>query len=225
MERNNMLKQPELKLDDAVAWERTVREGQRAFSAFACYRDLGPHRTLAGAFLAWLKEWKPDRYNQVKDLPPKDLSLPHNWHKWKKKWEWEERVAAWDRHLDALAQEKLRQADAERVERRIRQRNEDDEHLHEELVEARERALEALRQPVLGRVKTIKDDLKEGRTIREVDTLKVLDIAVDKRIQLRSECFGDALKMESNVDSAAEIVAAEFRYIPEDGEKETDDQP
>lgn len=66
-------------------WDQQPKESSRAFAAFICYRDLGMHRSCAKVA------------EQLKMASPSvlELSKRHNW---------QERVRAWDAHVDKETQ-------------------------------------------------------------------------------------------------------------------------
>lgn len=81
-------------------WERLPRETDKAFEAFVAYRNLGPDRTL-------------QRLSEI-------LSKHRMWlGEWKAKWGWEERVAAWDNHLDQLTLKQMERDYLKARKRRI----------------------------------------------------------------------------------------------------------
>lgn len=80
------------------SWERQKGESQRAYEAFAIYRDMGPSRSLA----------------KVAKKLGKAISLIE---RWSRKWNWVERAALYDDELDRqyrAEQEEERKKMAER---------------------------------------------------------------------------------------------------------------
>lgn len=67
-------------------WERQKGESQKAFEAFACYRDLGPKRSIA----------------KVAQKLGKSTALIA---RWSARWDWVARAEAWDREQDRLRRE------------------------------------------------------------------------------------------------------------------------
>jgi hypothetical protein len=81
-------------------WERQTAWGEtaKAHHAFTLYRDLGPTRTMVGA------------YRRARGLAEDHPlgSLPGYWREWRRTWRWDERAAAFDREQDRLATLQLR---------------------------------------------------------------------------------------------------------------------
>jgi len=73
---------------DNKPWERQKGESEKAFEAFAAYRDLGEKRTISAV---------------VKKLQ-KSRSLID---RWKERWNWLERVREYDNELERAAKEKV----------------------------------------------------------------------------------------------------------------------
>lgn len=75
-------------LDPAPPWDQpTEGETPRAFSAFTVYRDLGPDRSLARAAEAFYRGRTAAKVRQLET--------------WSSRHRWRDRVAAYDRWLDA----------------------------------------------------------------------------------------------------------------------------
>lgn len=72
---------------DDKPWERQKGEGEKAFEAFVIYRDMGEDRTISAV---------------VKRLG-KSRSLID---RWKDRWDWHERVRAYDNELEREARAK-----------------------------------------------------------------------------------------------------------------------
>jgi hypothetical protein len=70
---------------DLSAWERQPKETAKAYAAFEVYRDLGPQRSLAGAY----------RLNTGRTKAKK---APGGWTAWYNANLWRERAEAYDRH-------------------------------------------------------------------------------------------------------------------------------
>lgn len=68
-------------------WERQKGESEKAFEAFAAYRDMGPERTVSAV---------------VKKLEKSRTLLD----RWKERWDWPERVRAYDNELEKEARAK-----------------------------------------------------------------------------------------------------------------------
>lgn len=65
-------------------WERQKGESEKAFEAFAAYRDMGEKRTFAAV---------------AEKLGKSDTLI----RRWKERWEWQERVRAYDNNLEKEA--------------------------------------------------------------------------------------------------------------------------
>lgn len=68
-------------------WERQKGESEKAFEAFAIYRDMGQERTIAAVV---------ERLKKSRSLIDR----------WKDRWEWKERVRAYDNELEKAARAK-----------------------------------------------------------------------------------------------------------------------
>ncbi len=109
----------------AEAWTRRPGETATAYAAFCTYRDLGPARSLDGAY----------RQHTGPQKGPKRAS--GNWKRWHRDHAWKNRAEAYDAYLD----EEKRQAEAQKW----RQRGED---LVEEQYKIAVAMLEKVRQTV-----------------------------------------------------------------------------
>src|SRR5437660_1461972 len=92
--------------DTRLPYERQPGESDRAFAAFCCYRDLGPKRSL--------DEVGKRLYGGQSG---RKRAATGRVQEWSSNWQWRERVAAWDAHLDQQtreAQEKARREMGER---------------------------------------------------------------------------------------------------------------
>ena len=95
-------------------WERQNGESEKAFEAFVIYRDMGQERTISAV---------------VKQLE-KSRSLID---RWKERWEWAERVRAYDNELE-------KEARAKAIKDRVKMT---DRHINI-AIQLQEKALEAL---------------------------------------------------------------------------------
>lgn len=68
-------------------WERQKGESEKAYEAFAAYRDMGPERTVAAVV---------ERLQKSRSLLDR----------WKERWDWKERVRAYDNELEKEARAK-----------------------------------------------------------------------------------------------------------------------
>jgi len=108
-------------------WEPQAGESSKAFSCFACYRDLGPQRTLREA--AGLFYGKEDGPTQGELDTVK---------RWSAKFEWSERT----RHFDGWLQMERRDAIAEHVRENAEDHAKRESRLREQALDVRERAME-----------------------------------------------------------------------------------
>lgn len=81
-------------------WERQKGESEKAYEAFAIYRDMGEKRTLTA----------------VAEKLQKSCTLIR---RWKATWEWQERVRAYDNELEKEARAKAVKARKDMTERHI----------------------------------------------------------------------------------------------------------
>jgi len=81
-------------------WEKYSEETPQAYEAFTVYRDLGAGRT----------------FTAVAEKLHKSCSLIR---RWKEKWFWEERAAAWDKNITDKAIEKASEDYAKMIEHQI----------------------------------------------------------------------------------------------------------
>jgi hypothetical protein len=78
-------------------WDRQPDESAAAHVAFACYRDLGPRRSLALAYDVWLAQHAPQRQRNAA-RPPRP---PGHWTRWSSQHHWPARAAAFDAWIEA----------------------------------------------------------------------------------------------------------------------------
>ena len=82
-------------------WERQKGESEKAFEAFAAYRDMGPERTISAV---------------VKKLEKSRTLID----RWKERWDWQERVRAYDNELEKEARAKAVKGRKDMTERHIK---------------------------------------------------------------------------------------------------------
>jgi hypothetical protein len=75
-------------------WEQQPDENEKAYAAFLIYRDLPPTERTPGNAYALYRGW-PGKFPP--GTPAPRVSGP--FHRWLKGFHWQERAAAWDRHL------------------------------------------------------------------------------------------------------------------------------
>ncbi|MBQ9739869.1 MAG: hypothetical protein IJV91_02910 [Kiritimatiellae bacterium] len=84
-----------------VLWEQQPGESAKAFEAFAAYRDMGAERSL----------------RKLTQQLHKNLTTIRDWSV---KWNWQERVRAYDRELDRQAREQAVRSVRQMTDRHIR---------------------------------------------------------------------------------------------------------
>ena len=109
----------------APLWEQLPNEPFRAFAAFKQFRDFGPDRTIRAA---WARTLPPEKRQPKKPvmtpfgaLPQKDDCRPGQWFVWSKKYDWFQRVKAFDQHLRAQRGFGLEESEEEMYERFARE--------------------------------------------------------------------------------------------------------
>lgn len=80
--------------DDRHIWEQQPRESGKQYSRFKIHRDAGPLRTLIDTIKTITETDDPITYRSLVKLASK--------------FRWNERVSAWDRHLESLEFERTR---------------------------------------------------------------------------------------------------------------------
>jgi hypothetical protein len=97
--------------------EQQPKESARAYGAFCTYRDLGPCRSLKAAAEAFYRtSAEPSAKSRRR---PKGTA--RHFEKWSAAFHWVERVAAWDRHLDAEARQAQEKACREMAQRHAKE--------------------------------------------------------------------------------------------------------
>jgi len=114
-------------------WDRQEGESSKAFAGFDCYRVLGPDRSLHAAWQRYCT-----RLGTLRDRRQADgedaRHCPGYWTAWARKWRWQERSAAWDEEVAALA----RNRELEReLQARMAEQEEDRRQRRLQLEEAR----------------------------------------------------------------------------------------
>ena len=81
-------------MGDERRWMRLPEESAQAYAAFRAYLDAGPgQRSIAQA------------YRQLKGMPDgAPVKVPGYINAWTKQYSWAERAAAWDAHVESLAE-------------------------------------------------------------------------------------------------------------------------
>lgn len=82
-------------------WERQKGESEKAYEAFAAYRDMGQERTVSAV---------------VKKLEKSRTLID----RWKDRWDWQERVRAYDNEIEKEARAKAVRGRKDMTERHIK---------------------------------------------------------------------------------------------------------
>lgn len=91
-------------------------ESSRAYHCFEHYRDMGPARSLLKAYSEHMARCV-GRQDSVK-------RASGSWHYWSATWKWEERAAAYDRHLDLLRRVQVEESEKAEAEKWAQERRE-----------------------------------------------------------------------------------------------------
>ncbi len=148
------------------AWERQKEESEKAFEAFTLYRDMGQKRTISAV---------------VKKLG-KSRNLID---RWRERWNWKERVRAYDNELEKQAKEKAIKDYKAMTERHIKI-----------AIQLQNKALEALNN--LKTEEMAAKDIKEF--IKMATDLERLNRTVEQENNddvISNDSFIDALKQET----------------------------
>lgn len=147
------------------AWERQKGESEKAFEAFKLYRDMGEERTISA----------------VVKMLGKSRNLIDRWGK---RWNWKERVRAYDNELEKQAKEKAVKDYKNMTERHIKI-----------AIQLQDKALKAL--------KNLKTEEMAAKDIREfikmATDLERLNRTVEQENNdgvVSNDSFVDALKQE-----------------------------
>lgn len=92
---------PKRQEPEIAPWEQQPGESAKAFEAFAAYRDMGAERSL----------------RKLTQRLHKNLTTIRDWSV---KWNWQERVRAYDRELDRQAREQAVRSVRQMTDRHIR---------------------------------------------------------------------------------------------------------
>jgi len=84
-----------------LPWERQPGESEQAWEAFQLYRDIGTDRTYMGV---------AERLHKSGQIM----------RRWAHRWMWEDRVLAWDNHLDEIARQEIEKGRIAMVKRHIK---------------------------------------------------------------------------------------------------------
>lgn len=129
-------------------WEKLPHEPLRSFKAFQVYRDMGFRRS------------KPEVAKRM------NISL-NQVQKYAKKWRWEERVEAWERHLDRVRTETIKEEVKEMTAR----------HIQNALLFQRASLLPV--EALLNRIRPEKDPRGENQNFEMLSFDKLYDLVID----------------------------------------------
>lgn len=87
----------------AAPWEQQAREPDIWYRRFLAYRDLGPERTLVGAY-------RVVKGSAASTSSRKNSTVPTSWIRMRDRWEWVERAQLWDREEYARLEQKVRKS-------------------------------------------------------------------------------------------------------------------
>lgn len=141
-------------------WERLPREPIKAFKAFQVYRDMGYRRTRQA--VAARLNLSLSRVNFLAS-----------------KWRWEERIAAWEKHLDRIRTDTIKEEVKAMTQR----------HIQQALIFQRALVLPA--EALLNRIRPEKDPSGENRNFEMLSFDKLFALVIDA-----AQTFGKAVDIE-----------------------------
>lgn len=141
-------------------WERLPSEPLKAFKAFQTYRDMG--------------------YRRDKTVVAARLGLPYEKiARLATKWKWEERINAWEKHIDKVRIEAIKEEIKLMAQR----------HIQQALIFQRALVLPA--EALLNRIRPEKDPRGENRNFEMLTFDKLFNIVVDA-----AQTFGKSVDIE-----------------------------
>ena len=94
-------------MDEINSWDRQPREPVRWYDIFVrYYLASGLSRTVRVAFLAYVKDTKPEAFMEAQSR----RGAPGQWMTMADRWHWRERAAAWEQSQTDLAMATIEQA-------------------------------------------------------------------------------------------------------------------
>lgn len=85
---------------DGEPWNQHPDESDKAYRAFQAFKDMGRERSKLKAYLSYSGKSRDEFEGD---------SAPTHVYQWAKKFNWNERVKAWDQHIDEKKEEKFKQ--------------------------------------------------------------------------------------------------------------------
>lgn len=156
-------------------WERQKGESEKAYEAFAAYRDMGEKRTFVAV---------------AEKLGKSDTLI----RRWKVRWNWQERVRAYDNELEREARAKVIKARKDMVDRHINI-----------AMQLQKKALEALKE-------------LEVEDMTPKDIKEYIKMATDLERLNRTLEDADSKERESAAQSSlADTIIAAYQRRKEDG--------
>jgi hypothetical protein len=149
-------------------WLRLRGESRQAYAAFRVFLELGRERSVIEAF-------RQSKGNERATQPS------GCWNKWRSRWNWEERAAAYDEHLDRVAQRDLERQLGEMNEIWLRREREQREQLWAKGEELIKRAEQILQWP-------LEEVTKEVRSGADGETVTVMTV-MPARWRLRDAAY------------------------------------
>lgn len=182
-------------------WERLPREPLKAFKAFQVYRDMGYRRTRQA--VAARMNLSLSRVNYLAS-----------------KWRWEERIAAWEKHLDRIRTETIKEEVKAMTQR----------HIQQALIFQRALVLPA--EALLNRIRPEKDPHGENRNFEMltfdklfalvIDAAQTFGKAVDIERKARGEP-GEISKLDVNTTETVQVILPKIQ-ISKQEDKEVSDE-
>jgi hypothetical protein len=201
-------------------WARRFKEPAHAWNAFRLYRDLGPMRTMANAYDAYLIERgsRPDAESRGRNS-----GVSRAWARWRKEWSWDERCQAFDRCREERERKALEQAAQEALERKAERKVEEEEKLFRDYQCVSEQIRSFLASGLMRVEKRQRDD--DSTVISETDPVKAMPGLTAERWALWDRYFGPAAT-DGGDKPTETIVNGVFRWVPDPDMAEVpEDQP
>ncbi len=197
--------------EDRRLWQRQPGETEKEFLAFEIFRQLGPGRTVDGAFRAY--RLRPGDHHKHEGLA-RDKT-PHYFSRWATQFHWWERAKAWDDEVAAAA----RKEEAEReLERRRREAAEDERQ--RELTIQRARAAGVAAGQILHRLlESIQtEDLKDMTAVDLLPHLQRIGALLEKSRKLERVERGEPTEIRREIgDVEARGLAELVRdFVPQE---------